>query len=416
MRLFIPCLVVVLATDCNSTTVEVLRGSEAPRLDTAFGDGGIVVLDLDGADTIHFTDQGVTEDSAGRLSFSAIAGESQQLVVARMTDDGRYDPSFGEQGIVRVPDVASAKWLAATSDGDIVLVAEPATSNEQGVVVRLLDDGSLDASFAGTGRIELDVVSGEELYNGVIPHTDGTIVVGAQALGPLNWDVLLVRLLANGDIDTSFGDAGYTFDDLSGGDEFVSVISDALGRPHVVGQGYDGRTVCLVARYELSGALDLGFASDGIALLTSDTEGESRCPMLAFGPSGDIVVAGSAVRAGSSDTVVWRLDANGSERDTRASEFAGDDSAMAVVVLNDGRIIIGGTAQSSSLDVFLWALDADGVPDEDFGGSGKLALDLGSDGDTRLWSLLVDHAGRLVIYAEIARDGRRLATLARILL
>ena len=92
-------------------------------------------------------------------------------------------------------------------DGKLVVGGE-ADSNF--LVVRLLADGTLDATFGTSGLITTDFASSIDRAFDVVLQPDGKILVVGESDG----DVALARYNVDGSLDASFGDAGLLTTDL----------------------------------------------------------------------------------------------------------------------------------------------------------------------------------------------------------
>lgn len=124
--------------------------------------------------------------------------------VQRLTADGTLDTRFGDNGVVYfdealIPDYHSE--LTVQPDGKFLLVGS------SGTIIRLNADGSFDTSFGTGGVVDFDVQSGEsERPTSLVVQADGKIVVvgASSSLGSLS-DFAMVRLNADGSLDTTFG-------------------------------------------------------------------------------------------------------------------------------------------------------------------------------------------------------------------
>jgi uncharacterized delta-60 repeat protein len=123
-----------------------------------------------------------------------------QVVVAKLRSDGSLDPAFASAGVYlpEIPGSASSLRVAAT--GEIVLLSHQA-------VVRLRTDGTPDASFSEDGIATVDPDVGRTSAATLTP--DGSIYVAGPTSDRLfDVDSTLVRLTAQGEVDTTFGDHG----------------------------------------------------------------------------------------------------------------------------------------------------------------------------------------------------------------
>ncbi len=128
---------------------------------------------------------------------SAIAGAPAQYV--------RHDPSFNGTGSLVEPFLAGTNnvttALAIQPDGKIVVA-------RTGVkVVRYNPDGTSDASFGGgDGKIDLSAETSLDPV-AIAFQSDGKIVIGGDPTGQTA-TAKLIRLNADGTLDTSFGTQG----------------------------------------------------------------------------------------------------------------------------------------------------------------------------------------------------------------
>ena len=129
-------------------------------------------------------------------------------------------------------------------------------------VARLNSDGSLDTSFDDDGLATIDLhPSRVDLANDVALLPDGRIVLaGSSDTGSgFNADIALVRLNANGSLDTTFGNNGIVPASFANANETAGdLVLQSNGKIVVVGQSYPNTNDfnILVARYNADGSVD----------------------------------------------------------------------------------------------------------------------------------------------------------------
>src|SRR5690242_13428714 len=99
--------------------------------------------------------------------------------------------------------------VAAQRDGKIVVAGDAQVSGvDQFALVRYNADGSLDTSFNGSGKVTTAV--GRDCHGtGMALQGDGKIVVAGYSQKPGGWLCFTVlRYTADGSLDTSFADSG----------------------------------------------------------------------------------------------------------------------------------------------------------------------------------------------------------------
>jgi uncharacterized delta-60 repeat protein len=223
-------------------------------------------------------------------------GDSNFALV-RYLPNGKLDPSFGDRGVV-ITDFGGpndfARALAIQLDGKIVVAGRgDATSGQLAfAVARYRPNGRPDTSFGNDGLVTTFVGTQYEA-TGLVLQADGRIVAVGQAFGAGS-DIALVRYLANGALDSTFGGDGKALVDLGGADLAQAVAVQEDGKLVVAGFGDQFAQSVLVARFDGDGLLDTTFSGDGYVLTGIGSGGFSRAYALAIQPNGRILLAGQA--------------------------------------------------------------------------------------------------------------------------
>jgi uncharacterized delta-60 repeat protein len=242
--------------------------------DTSLGGTGVVYPDSSGVVFINSTTLAL--DNQERIVLLTI-GAGEYFVYRFNKIDGSPDLTFSSTGRVSIRTgsaIYAVAGLAIQPDNKIMGVGgaiNPATSHWEFFLFRLQEDGELDPTFGGTGRVWTPI-AGNDRATGVALQPDGKIVVAGRAktLDPTsNYDFALARYTAEGELDDSFGD---------GGKVVFSVLDDNLGRKVVIQP--DGKIVIAgyaceerkgapeycyfgVARVDSGGVLDPSFGGTG---------------------------------------------------------------------------------------------------------------------------------------------------------
>jgi len=133
------------------------------------------------------------------------------VLVLRYTADGLLDASFGAGGIATFNGSGvgndRALGLALQPDGKILVAGESATAlSQDALILRLLPNGTLDTSFAGQGVFLFNgPVGGLDRFFDVKVQADGKVLAAGSSAGVTGVDILLVRLDPGGAPDASFG-------------------------------------------------------------------------------------------------------------------------------------------------------------------------------------------------------------------
>jgi uncharacterized delta-60 repeat protein len=371
----------------------VLRYKADGTLDESFGNGGIA--------TVGVTPQLDSEFVEGVL-LQNIGGENRIIVVGsaplkssgnpqfgvalvRFTAGGRLDTTFGTNGRVLFGwSNKGDSWaydVTLQCDGKIVVAG--AYGNNMGVA-RLLPNGAFDATFGSGGRTVIsigraagDTVGGAhalalQAFGATqpsgCPGEQRIVLAGSRPAvngAGTSSDMAVVRLLAHGALDGTFGSGGMTFiDSARSVDSGWGVAVDGANRIVVSGYtntGSTGATVDFaVARLTSNGVLDPTFGVGG--KVTTDVDGyfnfsESQ---LAIDSFGRILVSG--ISQNSSYTVVdftivrynpdGSLDATFGMGGVANIDFAvgsGSENYGRLTLDAAGRIVVVGSTNSSKL-------------------------------------------------------------------
>jgi uncharacterized delta-60 repeat protein len=182
------------------STVDVVRYNSDGTLDTTFGSGGIAVA-LTGSATTG--NSGVLVQPDGKIVVAATPTFLAQSAweVLRYNTDGSPDQSFGSTGLVMLNHGTSGSVAGVALQADGKLIVDGFLGNGAGMA-RLNADGSLDTTFGTSGQVATAVAGT------VVVQPNGPIVL----LGTANFNAAgapeLVRYLANGQLDTTFGNGG----------------------------------------------------------------------------------------------------------------------------------------------------------------------------------------------------------------
>lgn len=251
----------------------VLRFSANGVLDATFGTAGVAVAAVPDA-TVHALSAAVAAD--GRI---AVAGHvetnypdaSTRIALAWFSSSGALlsgpttpVPGFGSDVAVdasgRAVVVAQRFWGNYVYDGtDYVIVGASPWSQNQVGLVRVLANGALDPTFGNAGTAVVPVAGANDAFGATVAiQPDLRIVVAGsttiETVGVWSNDVLVLRLLADGALDPTFGSGGVTRVDVGPIDWAQSVVLQGDGKLVVVGTaeargtGYSTKDDVLVVR------------------------------------------------------------------------------------------------------------------------------------------------------------------------
>jgi uncharacterized delta-60 repeat protein len=262
-------------------------------LDTSFDSDGTQVLDYGGADP-EPAQIVVANNKILVVSTSSL----KDFALARYTLNGTLDSSFDTDGKLVVDfggnDFASA--AVVQSDGKIVVTginvsgASPNFNYFFGSA-RVNDNGTLDSSFDTDGRQSTYVttsslaVPAEARLTDMTITSDGKILMfgGATDLVTRAYKFMVVRLLPNGQSDTTFASSGSLSVGGGAGDFSVRLLSLPDGRIQLVGRSYSASSSVYLVRLNLNGTLDTTFGDAGKSYVPATFSGIFDATLLADG-------------------------------------------------------------------------------------------------------------------------------------
>ena len=426
---------VATSKESNRVTETMTPGNCVPpptegTLDPTFGFGGKVTTDIGGvSDRIN----AIAAQPDGKLIVAGVVYRIlqpppccpnfvvrvPQFAVVRYHPIGTVDTSFGTGGKLIVPAFQQAEAIAIQPDGKILVggtgfcCSPGATSGA--VLIRLNPDGSFDSSFGNGGVVETTfLVAGLETFPGFVSlaiQPDGKILAAGEVFGGFEaqFDFVLARFNSNGSLDPTFGIGGKVTTDIAGGIDQVKALVLQLDGRIVLG-GISRSPISpdkfTLVRYTTTGMLDSMFGTGG--KVTTDFGGSfAHLFSLDLHTDGRIVAAGRtrSLNTGN-DLALARYNANGTLDPTFGNagkvitDFFGlDDSALAVAIQQDGRVVAVGHAvrfpTSAAGDFAVVRYNIDGSPDSTFGTNGNTFTDFFGFTDGAM-AIVIDSRGDIV--------------------
>ena len=276
--------------------------------------------------------------------------------------------------------------LAVQSDGKMILAGTVyGAGNADFRVVRLNADGTLDTTFNGTGKIDIAVAPNRhDSASSVQVLANGKIVIGgSSASSGANADFSVVRLNADGTLDTGFSSDGKVSLPVGQQNDFgYSVTVQSDGKTLMAGASYTAAGANFsVIRLNLDGSLDTSFNGTGKVIIPMPGATNAVARSVLVQSDGKIVLGGSGDTATGSTFSVARLNPDGSLDTTFSSDgklnvAVGDHAAGGSLGLQaDGKIVLGGQASDADGPRFAMVrLNTDGTLDQTFNATGVLSV------------------------------------------
>lgn len=273
--------------DSDGGASTIFRLNPDGSRDNSFDGDGRIGANFGGADEV--TSIAVASD--GKI---VVAGRSQtstyDFLIARYNSNGTPDTSFDTDGHRTVDFVGGydyAKAITIQPDGKIVIAGASSSDNNfesfqhDWAVARLNQDGSLDSSFDGDGKVRFGLSNYFDGATGVAIGPDGKIitsgtVTSALVNDPGSNDIALVRFNSSGSLDGTFGQGGKAVANITNQDLGNGLALDSSGRAVVAGVTDAYFTV---ARF-------LGGSSVPSTTAPFDFDGDGKTDISIFRPTG----------------------------------------------------------------------------------------------------------------------------------
>jgi uncharacterized delta-60 repeat protein len=341
--------------------------ADGTGLDSTFGVGGVKLIDFSDLgvySTGHNEEEiaygvGIGPDDSifivGQATDGVGSGEDTDFAVAKLTNSGTPDSTFGNAGRVIGFLAGSdeiARDVAVQSDGKVVVVGTSSSAGGVAAVARFTAAGVLDGTFGGgDGFATVDLGGTSETLVAIALQNLATDA-GAQRIvigGTANGNFALARFLANGTLDTTgFGVGGaegingVVWEDFSGGlgqSTLRDLAVDASS--NIVAAGSAGTKAVLAKFTAASGALVGSFTQSPVSgsatfgAVTIDPQGR---PVGVGASGGDFLVA----RTTSSMQPDGSFTPGGAVTTNFGAGYT--DGAFAVSVMADNKIVVGGSS------------------------------------------------------------------------
>jgi len=258
------------------------------------------------------------------------------------------DTTFGSTGKASFPSFGGDhSAMALQADGKIVMAGGTFTDF---VLARFLANGSIDTNFGNAGKVTSNIVSGEqEEALAVAIQPDGKILVAGytgQALGPSV--IALARYLSTGEPDTTFGLGGEVVSTVIGRAFAIALDTSGLELKILVAGDDPAAEDMVVARFRSNGSLDPTFNNDGHLTVNVAGAGDIASN-IALLPNGGILLSGGG-STGLTSTSLAKLDANGSLDPAFGNGgklvLEGRQVGEGLAMQSDGKIVLAGKVET----------------------------------------------------------------------
>lgn len=357
--------------------------------DLTFSGDGKAYFDADNSNADDYC-TAITLQPDGKIVAAGFTdiGNSFQFLVARFNVDGTLDTTFGSGGktIISQGETSFCNSLAIQPNGKIILIGHsfsPIMGINEFVAMRFDTNGILDNSFGNGGVVTTSTGGGSTAANSIVIQPDGKIVLAGLASNSttFRWDTVLVRYLANGVRDNTFGQNGMVvteFPLLDSNTKSVSLQAD--GKFVVAGIAFTGQSDkrILLSRYTTSGTLDPSFGDGGIVITPAGLVNPTVTSMII--QDSKIIVGGSFAEGNVEHSFLACFKTNGDldpdfgTNGVTVTSFGEYDGIYGLTKQPDGKIVTAGVVFTGNDQEFTVAryntelsLGLDEKPDQLYG-------------------------------------------------
>ncbi len=404
--------ILLIGLFCFFTTVNAAPGD----LDTSFSLDGKTTdgVGVSGADNGYAT--ALQPDGKIVVAGDVRYGDYTACGVTRYNPNGSLDTTFDYDGkaflVITRETLFYCRDMVIQTDGKIVIAGNTYSVNDNDfVVVRLNADGSPDTSFDGDGKAITPIGNSYDTAYTVALQSDGKIIVGGTAFNSTAADFALARYNPDGSLDNSFDNDGKVITSIgSSYDGIYDLAIQTDGKIVAVGFS-DNNDNNVIVRYNANGSLDTTFNS-GNSTIPAGTS-ESAISVI-IQPDGKIVTTGSLYNGTNTDIEVARYNADGSPDNSFNGNgkvitpiYSSFDDGNNIVLLPDGKILVGGRANTSvsNSDLALVRYNSNGSLDNSFNGNGKLTLRIPNSTIASADRVLLQPDGKIVALSPSSSDG-----------
>ncbi len=341
---------------------------------------------------------------------------------------GQLDPTFGQGGAMLVDYGVEAytAQVALQQDGKIVAVGGTATSDtpdgDDWSIARVNADGTMDTSFGTGGKIIMNWDGGYDEAFSVAVQSDGKILVAGDVTIGGNQNGAVIRLNADGTLDSTFGTGGKVIVDFRNTPHDFWRTADTFRQIRLDGQGHillsgtastsDGNRMAVV-RLNANGAYDTSFGNGGVVILNSlPNEGDAENQGMIVQSDGKIVLAGFSSPSDSNvtrDYSVVRLNSDGTLDITGGSggyarlDWYGDrDVAWGIAQQSDGKLVVTGEIiKDGQYAIGTLRLNTDLTLDTSFANNGKALMDYNTSQPDVGRDVSIQSDGKIVVVGRL---------------
>jgi len=347
-------------------------------------------------------------------TFSALAIIGASTTAYATTPNGSQDLGFGTSGVATAPsshDGDGVRGMIVQPTGKIVAVgfwATPGYSNGWNFhAARYNRDGSLDSTFGSSGIYDADISGRHDVPTGYAVQSDGKIIIGGdiEYNSSANYRATITRITANGAVDTTFATNGVWIDNRGLRSNLLRMVALPNDKLLVTGRNMDGGRA-FILRLNANGSVDTGFGTAGFVYF-DDNGAEKRGVGVLTETSGKVVVAGTS----GSQAWAYRINPDGTLDTTFGTSgeitqtIGGTELSITSVLKAGSGYVLTGTVRNGTTgkkNIVALKINQNGTMNASFGTSGVSLFTDGASSDMAGIAGVINSKG--IIYISGVRD------------
>lgn len=314
------------------------------QLDTTFGTGGIATF---AGIALNQVSSIITDALNNIIAVGDNNGSPRKGSIVKVLPNGQLNTTFGTGGVIFLTSFYSSYLYQVKIDNlnNIVICGHcvPVSGSRNYLILRYLPNGQLDTTFGTGGYVIGRFFNSSSITTSLAFDNLNRIVVGGTGS-----TIVLARFLTNGSLDTTFGTGGIVINNSITTSEIVSVAIDSSNC--VIAGGYTYSGSYLLVRVLENGQYDTTFGTGGIIINKFPISGTpSQIKSIAIDTTNHIVCVG--VNNGNSGSIALytpsgQLDTTfGSGGTIQYSSVS--NGFQYVVIDNLNRIVVGGYSKGN---------------------------------------------------------------------
>jgi uncharacterized delta-60 repeat protein len=264
----------VAAKAGNEHDMAVARLNANGSLDTTFNGTGRQTIDYGQSDQV--ADVAVQADGRIVVGGSAVRGNDEDFAVARLTTDGKLDPTWSSDGKAATHFQVAERLNGITiaPDGEVVAAGQfqAVSTNIDTALARYTTDGELQPAFSGDGKQIISLGSKDSAVD-ITAQPDGKLLLAVADLTFQTSDTVVARLTGAGDLDTTFGTGGKTVAPGEAPNRPAAVTLTSSGHVLVAANVIKTNDLTSMMAFEVDadGHAVASFGRDGVAQIDTDS-------------------------------------------------------------------------------------------------------------------------------------------------